>query len=129
MSTGEHPKGDGKSVLVICQLDRYANGLKPVAIEQFLRKRGHKVRLVDTYYLSRASSSRSSFTSKLPSPRPRRTCLYATEVASVLLTRHWRLGRRLLSYYFLDCRSEREPRPRGIIAYYRGAQRVSPPGP
>ena len=33
------------------------------------------------------------------------------------------------AYYFLDCRSEREPRPRGIIAYYRGAQRVSPPGP
>jgi hypothetical protein len=87
--------------LVICQLDRYANGLKPVAIEQFLRKRGHHVRLVDTYYLSRVSSSRSSFASKLPSPRPRRAALYATEVASLLLTRRWRIGRRLLSYYLL----------------------------
>ena len=101
MATGNRHRASGKSVLVICQLDRYANGLKPVAIEQFLRKRGHEVRLVDTYYLSRASSSRSSFARKLPSLRPRKTCLYATEMASLLLTRRWRLGRRLLSYHFL----------------------------
>jgi hypothetical protein len=88
-------------VLIVCQLDRYANGLKPIAIEQFLRKRGHEVRLVDTLYLSRASSSRSSFARRLPSLRPRKAFLYATELASVLLTRRWRLGRRLLSYYFL----------------------------
>jgi hypothetical protein len=87
--------------LVICQLDQYANGLKPRAIEQFLRKRGHDVRIVDTYYLSRASSSKNSFASKLPSPRPRKAALYATEVASLLLTRRWRFGRHLLSYYLL----------------------------
>jgi hypothetical protein len=101
MGTGNRHTANGKRVLVICQLDRYANGLKPVAIEQFLRNRGHEVRLVDTYYLSRASSSRTSFARKLPSLRPRKTCLYATELASVLLTRRWRLGRRILSYYFL----------------------------
>ena len=37
----------------------------------------------------------------LPSLWPRRACLYLTEVAAGLLARRWRLGRRLLSYYFL----------------------------
>jgi hypothetical protein len=101
MSTENWQNSSAKNILVICQLDRYANGLKPVAIEKFLHKRGHKVRIVDTFYLSRASSSRSSFARKLPSLRPRKTCLYATEAASALLTRRWRLGRRLLSYHFL----------------------------
>jgi len=91
----------GKRVLVICQLDQYANGLKPVAIEQFLVKRGHDVRVVNTYYLSRASSSRSSFARKLPSLRPTKTLLYATELAALLLTRRWSLGRRRLSYQLL----------------------------
>jgi hypothetical protein len=98
---GDRRQRNSKRVLVICQLDRYANGLKPVAIEQFLRRRGHDVRLVDTYYLSRATSSRGSFASKLPSPRPRKAVLYATEAASLLLTRRWKFGRRLLSYHLL----------------------------
>jgi hypothetical protein len=101
MVAGNGRRGTSKRVLVVCQLDRYANGLKPVAIEQFLRKRGHDVRLVDTYYLSRASSSRSSFACKLPSLRPRKFALYATEAMSLLLTRRWRLGRRHLSYHLL----------------------------
>jgi hypothetical protein len=101
MVTGNGRGGTSKRVLVICQLDRYANGLKPVAIEQFLRERGHDVRLVDTYYLSRASSSRSSFACKLPSLRPRRFVLYATEAVSLLFTRRWRFGRRHLSYHLL----------------------------
>jgi hypothetical protein len=92
---------NGKRVMVICQLDRYANGLKPLAIEQYLRERGHEVRVMDTYYLSRASSSRSSFGRKLPSLRPMRTLLYATELALLLFTRRWTLGRRLLSYHLL----------------------------
>jgi len=90
-----------KKVLLICQLDRYANGLKPVALEQFLHARGHQVRLVDTYYLSRASSSRDGFARKLPSLRPLKLCLYAIELLSLALTRKWKLGRRWLSYYFL----------------------------
>jgi hypothetical protein len=101
MVTGQRHRGSGKRVLVICQLDRYANGLKPIAIEQFLSERGHNVRLVDTYYLSRASGSRSSFARKLPALSPRKTCLYLTEAAALLLTRRWRLGRRVLSYYLL----------------------------
>jgi hypothetical protein len=101
MDTDHRRTGTGKRVLVICQLDRYANGLKPVAIEQFLRARGHHVEVEDTYYLSRASRSRSSFARKLPSLRPRKACIYVTEAAALLLTRRWRLGRRFLSYYFL----------------------------
>ena len=58
MVRGDRCREHSKRVLVICQLDQYANGLKPRAIEQFLRKRGHDVRIVDTYYLSRASSSK-----------------------------------------------------------------------
>jgi hypothetical protein len=101
VGTGERPNGNSKRVMVICQLDRYANGPKPVAIEQFLRKRGHEVCVEDTYYLSRASSSRSSFARKLPSLRPMKSLLYATELALLLLTRRWTLGRRVLSYHLL----------------------------
>jgi hypothetical protein len=89
-----------KRVLVICQLGRYANGIKPIAIEKFLHSHGHDVQLVDTYFLSRASGSRGSLASKLPSLRPRRALLYGIELAS-LLTRRSRLARRVLSYYSL----------------------------
>jgi hypothetical protein len=41
--------------LVVGQLDRFANGLKPVEVDRFLRERGHEVRLVNTYYLSRVA--------------------------------------------------------------------------
>jgi len=111
MDNDDRHMGSGKRVLVICQLDRYANGLKPVAIEQFLRKRGHDVQLEDTYYLSRATSSRSSFARKLPSLQPRKACIYLTEAAALLLTRRWRLGRRFLSYYLLRA----ELRLRGAV--------------
>ena len=46
----------GKRVLIVCQLDRFANGQKPVEIQRFLRERGHDARLYDTYYLSRTST-------------------------------------------------------------------------
>jgi hypothetical protein len=35
-------------VIVICQLDRYANGLKPVEVERFLSRRGYRVQIVNT---------------------------------------------------------------------------------
>jgi hypothetical protein len=59
------------------------------------------VTLVDTYWLSRASSVPESLASKMPRPRPRTLALYATEVASRLVTRREGFGRRRLSYYFL----------------------------
>jgi hypothetical protein len=47
----------GKRVLVVGQLDRFANGLKPAAIQRFLHARGHDVQLFDTYYLSKAGGA------------------------------------------------------------------------
>jgi hypothetical protein len=90
-----------KRVAVICQLDRYANGLKPVEIERFLRERGHRVTLVNTYYLGRASAERGSLRNKLPHLGARRLALYAVEGVAALVTRRWRFGRRALSYHVL----------------------------
>jgi hypothetical protein len=76
----------GKRVLVVCQLDRFANGQKPLYIQQFLQRRGHQVRLFDTYYLSR-SSTRAGLALYL---------LYAT---FGLLARVSEWARSHLSYY------------------------------
>lgn len=59
------------------------------------------MRMVDTYYLSRASSGRGSLLSKVPGLGLRRFALYATEAASALVTRRWRFGRRHLAYYLI----------------------------
>ncbi|KUM87833.1 MULTISPECIES: glycosyltransferase family protein [Streptomyces] len=90
-----------KHVLVICQLDAYANGVKPVEIQRFLRQLGHDVRLVDTYHLSRSSRAPGRFAGRLPAPSPRKAALYATEATAAVLTRRWRFGRSHLSYYLL----------------------------
>jgi hypothetical protein len=100
--TGRIAKGDSpKRVLIVCQLDQFANGVKPIEVERFLRERGHEVHLVNTYYLSRASSTPRSFGSKLPHLGPRRALLYAVQVAGRVFTRRWGFGRRRLSYYVL----------------------------
>jgi hypothetical protein len=92
---------DSRRVAIVCQLDRYANGLKPVEIERFLLERGHDVRLVNTYYLSRASSEAGSLRNKLPGRGLRRLALYVNEVMSAALTRRWTFGRRRFSYHAL----------------------------
>ncbi|WP_367324586.1 hypothetical protein [Streptomyces sp. HUAS ZL42] len=94
-------RSNGKHILVLCELDAYANRLKPLEIQRFLQERGHDVRLVDTYTLSLASGSRRLFGKRLPSPRPTKLALYATEVASAMLIRHWSRGRHALQYYLL----------------------------
>lgn len=83
----------------MAQLDGYANGVKPAAIEQFLRDRGHDVEVVSTYYLGRASTRSGSPATKLPRPGLRRLGIYAAEALSRLFTRGWKFGRRHLSYY------------------------------
>jgi hypothetical protein len=105
----DQPLNRGRRVLIVCMLDRFANGVRPLEIERFLRKRGHQVELVDTYHLGRASSIGGSLQSKLPGLGFRRTALYAIEAASALLTRRWKVGRHRLSYYLLtaDCRIRR----------------------
>ena len=101
LSVMEKRNDGAKRVLVIGELDGYANSLKPVAIEQFLREHGHDVRLVDTYSLSRASGAAGSLRRKLPAWTPKKVALYAVEAAARLLTRRWGFGRRRLSYYML----------------------------
>ena len=49
-----------RRVVVLGQLDGYANGVRPVQVARFLQARGHDVRLVDTYRLSRASTEAAS---------------------------------------------------------------------
>ncbi|MFG2497183.1 hypothetical protein ACGFSB_03055 [Streptomyces sp. NPDC048441] len=94
----EHPK----RVLIVCQLDGFANSVRPLGIQQFLRDLGHDVSVVDTYGLSRASDAPGSLGWKLPgSLRPSKLALYANEAASKLWTRGWSFGRRHLSYYVL----------------------------
>lgn len=100
-ASAKDTREEGKRVAIVCQLDRYANGLRAFEVQRFLRGRGHDVRLVDTYYLSRASRRRGALLSKFPGLGFRRFALYATEAASTLLTRGWRFGRRHLSYYLL----------------------------
>lgn len=99
-----------RRVLLVCQLDGYANGWRPVEIEQFLRRRGHEVQVANTYYLSRASADSSTIRNKLPRLRPRFLALYGVEAVSRLFTRRWDFGRRHLSYYVLraDCRLRRD---------------------
>jgi hypothetical protein len=91
-----------RRVLIVAQLDGFANSVKPRAIDQYLRSRGHDVHLVDTNCLARASSEPGSVGRMLPgSLRPRKLALYANDVASKVLTRRWAFGRRHLSYYVL----------------------------
>jgi len=96
-----HSRRPGR-VLIVAQLDGYANSVKPLAIERFLLDHGHDVRLVDTNCLARASRTPGSLGRMLPgSPRPAKLALYANDIASKVLTRRWRFGRRHLSYYVL----------------------------
>jgi hypothetical protein len=94
-----------KRVLIVCELDGFANGWKPVEIDRFLRERAYDVRVANTYFLSRASGVSGSLAAKLPRLEPRRLALYVVEAASRLLTRGWRFGRRHLSYYLIIANS------------------------
>jgi hypothetical protein len=106
---GERPTKDGdvgqsprsRRVLLVAQVDGYANGVKSTAIEAFLRAHGHDVTLVNTYFLSRASTDFASRLRRFPRPGLRRLAIYASELAGLALTRRWRFGRRHLSFYVL----------------------------
>jgi hypothetical protein len=100
MRSGEAVE-DRKRVLIVCELDGFANGQRPVEVERFLRARGHDVRMVNTILLGRASDRPDSWLRKLPSLHPGSLCLYMVQLASRLFTRRWRFGRRHFSYYLV----------------------------
>ena len=88
-----------RKVLIVCELDNFANGQKPVEIARVLRSCGHEVQVANTYLLSRATDNPDSPLRRLPSLRgvwP--VTLYLVELAQRLFTRRWRYGRRNLSY-------------------------------
>jgi hypothetical protein len=94
----ERDERSSKRVLLFAQMDGYANGVKPAAVDRFLREQGHDVTTVNTYYLSRASDTRGSLANKLPGLGLRKLGVYLVEVATVF-TRRSRFARRRLSYY------------------------------
>ncbi len=96
----ELERAEPRRVLLVAQLDGYANGVKPAAVEAFLRAHGHDVEVVNSYYLSRASPKRGSLLNKLPSPNLRKLGVYLAEAGSIV-TRRWEYGRTRLSYYLL----------------------------
>ena len=95
----EYPP-ESKKVLLVAQIDDYANGVRPRVLERFLREHDHHVELVDTYYLGRASANTTSLLNKLPAPSLAKLGVYLVELASLLLRRSG-LGRKNLSYYLL----------------------------
>ena len=106
----------------MAQLDGYANGVKPAAVEGFLRDHGHDVEVVNSYYLSRASGKRGSLrTTSCRIPSLRKLGVYLTEAASIL-TRRSGFGRRRLSYYLLLA----DYRLRGHFQLGAAARRLRP---
>lgn len=79
---------DRKRVLIVCQLDQYSNGVKPREIQRFLEERGHDVRLVDTYFLSKTRT-------------PAAFALLAVNVAWSFIIRRWNFALHRLSYFVL----------------------------
>jgi hypothetical protein len=94
-------RAGGKRVLIVCELDGYANGQKPVEMERFLRARGHRVEMANTIWLSRLSDKKGSWLRKLPHPAPKKFALYLVQLASLLFTRRWRFGRRHFSFHLV----------------------------
>ncbi|GAA2758384.1 hypothetical protein [Actinopolymorpha rutila] len=90
-----------KRVVIVCQLDGFGNSVKPIEIQRYLTARGHEVRLVDTYRLSRsADGPATGLAVWLPRPKPYHVALYAIEVIGKL-ARPVAVARRRLSYHLL----------------------------
>jgi hypothetical protein len=77
-----------KRVVIVCQLDDYANGVRPIEIERYLRDAGCDVRMVNTYFLTKSSGVLG-------------WVLLAVGGAWAYLLRFWAFGQRYLSYYVL----------------------------
>jgi hypothetical protein len=75
-------------VLIVCSLDDYSNGVKPREIQHFLEKRGHKVNLLDTYFLSKAGT-------------PAAFALLALNIFWTFVINRWKFGLNYLSYFVL----------------------------
>jgi hypothetical protein len=90
--------GRPRRIAVVCQPDRFANGIKPLEIQRFLRERGHDVTLVDTNRLSRSTRWPHALGGRLPSARPRAFALYLNDIAAAVIRRTG-IGRGRLTYH------------------------------
>jgi len=77
-----------KRVLIICQLDEYANGVRPIEIQRYLRDAGCDVCMVNTFFLTKTSGLMG-------------WVLLGVGAAWAYLLRFWARGQRYLSYYVL----------------------------
>jgi hypothetical protein len=94
------PATPARRVLIIAQSDGFANGVRPTAIADFLRGRGHDVEMVNTYYLSRLSRRPGTLANRLPHPSPGRFLMYLGEGLNLVL-RRTEATRRTLAYPLL----------------------------
>jgi len=88
-----------RRVLILGQLDGYANGKSAVAVQHFLESRGHDAQIVDTYHLSRAGATGRR--RRLPGRRPRQWLLFAVEGCLGVLAKVRGPLRRRLTYPLL----------------------------
>ena len=42
-----------KNIAIICNLDGFGNSIAPLGIKKYLEEKGHKVDLINTFYISR----------------------------------------------------------------------------
>jgi len=42
-----------KNIAIICNLDGFGNSVAPLGIKKYLEEKGHKVDLINTFYISR----------------------------------------------------------------------------
>lgn len=77
--------GGGRRVLILGQLDGFANGKWPVAVQRFLADHGHHAEIVDTYHLSRAGSTGRR--RRWPGRAPLQWLLFGVEAGLSVLAR------------------------------------------
>ena len=114
--TGAFPSG---RVLVLGQFDGFANGLKPTEVARFLEARGHRVHVVDTYYLSRAANNGAL--RHLPGVSASQVALFCVERGIGTVLRLGVAARRRLSYPLL--RAELRPAASSAPASTAAARR------
>lgn len=77
-------KFDQKKILVISNLDGFANSIRSLEIKKYLEHKGHNVSLLNTLYISRYSHNKKSILNKFPYPALLNLIIYFTELLLLL---------------------------------------------
>lgn len=76
---------------ILCNLDGFANSVRATEIKTFLEKKGHKVELIDTFFISRMSQKynrKRSFFNSLPGLNINKLRLYFLELQDFLTSKN-----------------------------------------